>query len=104
MQIKEAIEDIKLSKSTVLFGREQTIVNIEAIETVLNELEKKDKVIDEMAKQIAVLNYEFIGPWCKTKQCERVEEENEWGLDVCDRNNLNCIKKYFYKEVSDEKC
>lgn len=52
MNIEEAIEDIKLSKSTFLFGREQTIVDIQAIETVLAELEKKDKVINEMAKHI----------------------------------------------------
>ena len=45
MQIEEAIEEIKLSKSTFLFGREQTIVNIEAIDTVLNELEEIDKAM-----------------------------------------------------------
>ena len=92
MEIEEAIENIKLSKSTVLFGREQTIVNIEAIDTVLNELEKKDKVIDEMAKEIDKEPNPDI--------CKQME-----GMECNNREILctECIKKYYEKKACDNK-
>lgn len=52
MDIKEAKEDFKSSIAMTLLGGKHTIVSIKAIETVLAELEKKDKMIDEMAKML----------------------------------------------------
>ncbi len=58
------------------------------------ELEKKDKVIDEMTVEIAWLNYEVIGAWCKRDNCRNFKEND---YKKCDHNNEKCIKEYFYK-------
>ena len=69
-----------------------------AIDTVLNELEKKDKVIDLIADE---LRYQkgmrqddiFCYDMC----------ENEEGYVICDRENCKeHIKEYFYKRVGEE--
>lgn len=98
MNIEEAIERLKLSKKTFICGTAGTIVEMEAIETVLNELEKKDKVIDLIADE---LRYQkgmrqddiFCYDMC----------ENDEGVVICDRENCKeHIKEYFYKEASEE--
>ena len=67
-----------------------------AIETVLNltqkqqeEIEKKDKIIDEMAKEIKKLRDDF-DDFC--------DESGVWHED-CNTDCLNCIKKYFESKV-----
>lgn len=112
MQIEKAIENIKLSKSTFLFGAEQTIVNIEDLDTVLNELErykklinrknarlseyagdiaKRDKVINEMAGYIMYLDID-----------EDICMKNTTNTELCNEKYTNCrecIKEYFYKKA-----
>lgn len=100
MQIEEAIENIKLSKSTFLFGAEQTIVNIEDLDTVLNELEEQTgankelnkvliyfkAIINEMADYIAGLD---------------VDEDICKNIEHCASDKKlcrECIKEYFYKK------
>lgn len=55
----------------------------EAIETVLNELENKDAVINEMAKEL------YIEGYCKNIKCKKCEAENF----------IDCIKEKIYKKV-----
>lgn len=61
-----------------------------AIETALNLLEKKDKMIDEMATYIATLDIE-------EDICEKTKNEH------CDKMNFgeceDCIKQYFERKV-----
>ncbi len=67
------------------------LINIEqqAIETVLSELEKKEAIINEMAKHIHLSgDYE-----CLNKECE----------DDGDISCEDCIKEYFYKKVKETK-
>lgn len=67
------------------------LMNIEqqAIETVLLELEKKEAIINEMAKHIHLSgDYE-----CLNKECE----------DDGDISCEDCIKEYFYKKVKETK-
>ena len=60
-------------------------INI-AIETVLSELEKKDKMIDEMAKYVEFEKMDFnCSPMCIHEGC--IEE---------------CIKEYFTNKVERE--
>lgn len=62
----------------------------EAIETVLNLLEKKDKTIDLMSEEIAKTDddlCEYIDQTTKNNNC-RAEED-------C----INCIKQYFERKV-----
>lgn len=75
------IENMNIEKATerckALTNPEQGcwigISNQKAIETVLSELEKKDKVINEMAKQLAKLREKRRGRlFCKsTYKCMR---------------------------------
>lgn len=63
-----------------------------AIETILSELDKKEAVIDEMAKAMADEKYEeFI---CMEVDCEHIELQNE-GKCI---GGINCIKDYFTKK------
>ena len=67
------------------------LTNIEqqAIETVLSELEKKEAIINEMAKHIYLLGYYD----CLYEVCD----------DDMDRECEDCIKEYFYKKVKETK-
>ena len=79
-----------------------------AIDTVLNELEKKDKVIDEMAKSLK--EYANLGFLIKCT----AEYDGKYNYKYCkidttkdrtaktNRLCIDCIKEYFYKEVSDK--
>ena len=147
MQIEEAKEKLKILKDfkNTYYGTQWFKVevclekaDIEAIETVLNELErykmlhlksvasrvandlktsekhkedlemlyagckaeieKKDKVIDEMAKSL----YDYANLEVLIK-CP-AEYEGRYNMELCkmniaDRNCLVCIKEYFYKKV-----
>lgn len=85
----EAIKRIKYNDiSKPLACGDLTICNIEDLNTVLNltqkqqeEIEKKDKIIDEMAK--AMINYD-----CFIKECKHYAGENG---KLCE----DCIKEYF---------
>ena len=49
------------------------------------ELEKKDKVIHEMAKEL------YIEGFCKNIKCKKCEA----------KNFVDCIKEYFYKKAKE---
>lgn len=76
MDIEEAKRDLKYSTYSCLpFG--SVMANKEAIETVLNELDKKEAVINEMAKEI-------------------YEDDNIFGFGIFkDINTPEKIKEYF---------
>lgn len=59
--------------------------NQKAIETVLSELEKKEAIINEMAKELSKLNYL---QYCNANNCD---------YPPC--NKERCIKQYFEKKV-----
>ena len=63
------------------------LISIEkqAIETVLSELEKKDKIIDLMAEFIS--KFDLDESICKDIKCNN---------DVTKQDCINCIKKYFF--------
>lgn len=63
------------------------LISIEkqAIDTVLSELEKKDKIIDLMAEFIS--NFDLDESICKDIKCNN---------DVTKQDCINCIKKYFF--------
>ena len=100
MQIEEAIEDIKLSKSTVLFGREQTIVNIEVIETVLNELEKKEAIINEMVEYMEqeMDEYQLDDIYSELHNCNGMERNWTRGKEA----EIKDIKEYFTEKAEEK--
>lgn len=64
---------------------------IEAIETVLNELDKKDKVIDMMA--------EYIEEWTGSYPLDMYDWQDIDCEKVCDNSTKQCWIEYFYKLV-----
>ena len=82
-ECKETYEMLKKSKQFVANVDKDFFLKF--AETVLSELEKKDKVINEMAKHIHLSgDYE-----CLNKECE----------DDGNKDCEECIKEYFYKKV-----
>lgn len=81
-----------IDESNMLFDEDINIKcgkeMIKQITTVLNLLEKKDKIIDEMATYIATLDIE-------EDICEKTKNEH------CDKMNFgeceDCIKQYFIR-------
>ena len=77
------------------------LMNIEqqAIETVLSELEKKDKVINEMSNFINLMSDELVAEtgdnnleFCKMQKC----------IDNGELDCEECIKEYFTKKAEKE--
>lgn len=89
MNIEEAIGDLKyyIGEDPYFNGTYKPVTDFEkycyshckAIDTVLNELEKKDKVIDKMA--------------------EKLVEAHEWFYSEFDNYTKEDWKEYFYKKV-----
>lgn len=97
MDLKEAIERIK--RKITIGECEKNIgipVYISDLKVVLSELEKKDKIIDEMAEYMNLLSNELIAETGinDLKFCE---------LEACTNNPeiecKQCIKDYFTKKV-----
>lgn len=70
----------------------------EAIETVLNELEKKETVINEMSNFINIMSNELVAEtgynnleFCKTQKC----------IDNGEIDCKDCINEYFTNKVAD---
>lgn len=57
--IKEQLEGIKKANKCGLATRGEFNKDIEAIETILNLLEKKDKIIDELKRKNEQMNNNF---------------------------------------------
>lgn len=91
MELEKAIERIKEIK--IEYGKMDGLKEyVEAIETILEELEKKDKIIDEMVKKIDSYydegyNYELFCQYepetCNNRDCKQ------------------CIKQYFENKVEE---
>lgn len=68
----------------------------QAIETILNELEKKDKVIEQMVTYI--MTHSSV-PTLRHRFCPNYEME-ECRIDCNDMTvKSKCIKEYYYKKV-----
>lgn len=81
-RLKERIIDNQ--DKTVQIFLEQ---DIEAIETVLNLLEKKDKIIDEMANSFAEEGF-------YSEHCQTLIDN-----DICPDDCNKCVKQYFERKV-----
>ena len=90
MNIEEAIDTLKEHKK-LIDEKYLKAKNSKAIETVLNELEKKDKVIDLMADDL--------------RYYEGMQQDQLFCIDTCEGkmcDEEHCkerIKEYFYKKV-----
>lgn len=89
LEAKEIIEDLidgnkeRLSTSIHIYDKECT-----ALHVVLSELEKKEAIINEMAKELSKLDYL---QYCNANNCD---------YPPC--NKERCIKQYFTNKVEKE--
>lgn len=108
MNGKESIKQLKQWLSVIDLKRKANIIpntdDIQAIETILNliekqkaEIEKKDLEIDLMAEQLA--NYKHEEIICMEVDCKHIELQNE-GKCIGDKE---CIKQYFEKKAEEDK-
>ena len=95
-RLQDLIDDIRRNKikACELISEEGKYNLADDIETVLNmlkekdrEIEKKDKIIDLMVKEINETVRGYID-YCQFKM-------------VCDRNCKKCIKQYFERKVEE---
>lgn len=78
----------------------ETVLNL--IQTQQEEIEKKDKIINEMA--CTIYDYANLG---KLGICDCELEDGKIDLDLCnqtlaDRNCNNCIKQYFERKIEND--
>lgn len=86
MNIEEAKKLVnKLNWSHFDMSEEASDEYVDAVQTVLSELEKKDKIIDLMAEFIN--KFDLDESICKDIKCNN---------DVTKQDCINCIKKYFF--------
>ena len=97
---KQAIETLRtIKRPTLATGFERQTDLLKAIETILNLIEKKDKIIDEMAIHI-YKNIDILQMLDIAKNINYDLEKVFNGLE--DKEVLNILKEYFIKLVEDK--
>lgn len=89
---KEAIERLKYIDMQYDCNNYYSRYDLDCIETILNLLEKKDKIIDLMIK---VMIDSSICDYFIKQNCKHYAGENKKLCDVC-------IKEYFERKVENE--
>ena len=79
-KLRNRVKEVKKLTKYSLYKKEFTKLN--------SEIEKKDKIIDNMAKQL------YIEGYCKEINCKKCEA----------KNFVNCIKQYFERKVENKQC
>ena len=106
MQIEEAIEimnnfikDTPKAPFECLMNKE-----VEAVETLLNELEKKDRRLNRQFKLLQKKD-KIIEKQDKVidEMAEKLVEAHEWFYSEYDNYSKEYWKEYFYKKVSNHK-
>ena len=102
-------EDIKIleeMKNNCLNKREYIDEKAErkaqAIENLINKYKEQEKTIQLMSEELAELNYEYCGKWCKGKKCKDYYENHFIDEESCNGNKLSCIIDYFKKKAKGE--
>lgn len=101
---KEAIEKIKIlaiGDFITWFNTDGCIEMEISAKTILNLIQKQEKIIDAMS--IEIYNYANLG---MLKICPAEQDNGNYNLNLCkmnlaERNCILCIKEYFKKEVEE---
>ena len=94
---KKAIYELKCAIDTKKESEDyEDKQDLPILETLLNLIEKQDKMIDLMAKYID--DYSIEDEFCTKKNCYADDYIN----GHCEKC-LNCIKEHFRKKVEDER-
>lgn len=94
METEKAIENLKKDIATPLACGECTICCIEDLETILKELEKKDKIIDLMALAISSYDGQLVINQYKDRN-EVKEKFEEYAID-------GTYERYFENKANEE--
>lgn len=94
MNEEEAIEKLKYINMAYDCNNYYSRYELDCIETVLNLLEKKNKIIDLMANHIATSDSDLCEYLDITTKCKYYAGDNG---KTCD----NCIKQYFENKAKE---
>lgn len=93
MDVKEAIERYEYIKNLgAIFGNVDKDFFLDFAETILSELEKKDEIINLMAKYIAGLDID-------EDICKNIDCDNNTNAETGEIDCNNCVIDYFTKKV-----
>lgn len=93
---EEALYRLKLhSEYAVLSNDKLAVVNKADIETVLNMLKEKDKIIDLMAKFIYAMWCDYPGSITKKLKDNGFVDKECGTCENKEKNCLDCIKQFF---------
>ena len=99
MNEEEVIEKIKwsiqINNATKEINGDNTSINVQVLETALNLLEKKDKIINELEDifyNYQLCEYELTD--CTYRKCEYIADDEN---PPC----KECIKQYFENKVKE---
>ena len=95
MNEEEAIEKLKYINMAYDCNNYYSRYELDCIETVLNLLEKKNKIIDLMANHIATSDSDLCEYLDITTKCKYYAGDNG---KTCD----NCIKQYFENKAKEK--
>ena len=96
----QALLDLIEKQNNIIKGNECVIETMSRNEKVLLEaIEKKDKIINRMAKKIGEImtDIEVIKRQFEEKYCEFITSDDDCCMKV-DKDCSDCIKEYFEKE------
>lgn len=93
-----AIGEIEDIKELEKFKVDTTTI----IRNLINKYKEQEKTIQLMSEELAELNYEYCGKWCKGKKCKEYYENHFIDEESCNGNKLTCIIDYFKKKARDE--
>jgi hypothetical protein len=91
------LEGVSMSEEEIIkrlkeLKEEGAILGEDEVKTLLNLIEKKDKIIDLMAEFIKKRNSSDVIDYCNTENCT-------YEKTYCD---TSCIKEYFRKKVEND--
>lgn len=101
-EVEKAIENVKLTTNTFLFGREQTIVNVNSIETLLSYISELEEKVEKYNKQLD-LNYVDDNFISKDVIRDKIEHLKSFkGLVMYEKYNYEVIIRHLEELLGEE--
>ena len=96
---EEQIEEYKLNVKEAMHEAQE---NARIFRKEQEKTNKYKKIINLMSEELAELNYEYCGNWCKGKKCKDYYENHFINEKSCNGNKLSCIIDYFKRKAKGE--
>ena len=101
--INHCLNSREITAVEYMFIKQTLLLKIEDLikknERLINKYKEQEKTIQLMSEELAELNYEYCGKWCKGKKCKDYYENHFIDEESCNGNKLSCIIDYFKKKA-----